>query len=377
MKLKQSELNLLIILGVVLVVFCSYFFGFRNLMAKNDIVTDEVAKLEEKYKNLKNMKQKIDDFKNDTEDYNAEIDKMYSSFDSGASQEYTIKFLEAIEGNMPTAWVRSATLSQPEQIFTFGNVTSSNPTMMGQVVYQSSNVGYAMKSTLSFEASYADFKEMLKYLLHNPNKCTVESLSVSYSAEEDIVSGSFVLTQFSIVGPDREFGEVHIQNELFGTENLFQSSIFDSEVEGEENGNDIISDHDLRLSLQSSETDAPALSLGFKTDKSKTITNEDNNVKDVTIKITGEADNYRISYKVGNVTYPVTGYDEGAEFVPGTKLSLLVNSASRTSSNDVSGANVTIINETDMTLYIKVINEAEGDPRFKIVDKQGDIVVFQ
>ena len=377
MKLKQSELNLLIILGVVLVVFCSYFFGFRNLMAKNDIVTDEVAKLEEKYKNLKNMKQKIDDFKNDTVDYNSEIDKMYSSFDKGASQEYTIKFLEAIEDNVPTAWIRSASLSQPEQIFTFGNVTSSNPTMMGQVVYQSSNVGYAMKSTISFEANYADFKEMLKYLLDNPSKCTVESLSVSYSAEEDLVSGSFVLTQFSIVGPDREFGEVHIQNELFGTENLFQSSIFDSEVEGEENGNDIISDHDLRLSLQSAETDAPALSLGFKTDKSKTITNEDNDVKDVTIKITGEADNYRISYKVGNVTYPVTGYDEGAEFVPGTKLSLLVNSGSRTSSNDVSGANVTVINETDMTLYIKVINEAEGDPRFKIVDKQGDIVVFQ
>ena len=77
MKLTQSELNLLIILGVVLVVFCSYFFGFRNLMAKNDIVTDEVAKLEEKYKNLKNMKQKIDDVKNDTVDYNSEIDKMY------------------------------------------------------------------------------------------------------------------------------------------------------------------------------------------------------------------------------------------------------------------------------------------------------------
>lgn len=182
MKLKQSELNLLIILGVVLVVFCSYFFGFRNLMAKNDIVTDEVAKLEEKYKNLKNMKQKIDDFKNDTVDYNSEIDKMYSSFDKGASQEYTIKFLEAIEDNVPTAWIRSASLSQPEQIFTFGNVTSSNPTMMGQVVYQSSNVGYAMKSTISFEANYADFKEMLKYLLDNPSKCTVESLSVSYSA---------------------------------------------------------------------------------------------------------------------------------------------------------------------------------------------------
>lgn len=377
MKIKQHELNLLIILGVLLVVFCSYFFGFRNLMAKNDEVSAEVAKLEEKYKNLKNMKAKSEGFKNDTADYNEEIEKMYDSFDSGASQEYTIKFLEGIEGNTLTTWVKSASLLQPEQIFAFGNIVSSNPTTSGNLVYQSSNVGYAMKTTVSFEASYADFKRTLDYLLHDCNKVTVESISVTYNAEEDLISGSFVLTQFSIVGPDREFGEVHIQNELFGTENIFQSSIFDSEVEGEENGNDILSDYDLFLSLQSFETDSPALKLGFKTDTSKTIINEDNNVKDVTIKVTGEAGNYRVSYKVGNVTYPVDNFEDGAEFVPGVKLSLLVNSGNRTSTSDVSGANVSIINESDMTFYIKVINEAEGDPRFKVVDKQGDVVIFQ
>ena len=377
MKIKQRELNLLIIMGVILVVFCSYFFGFKNLMAKNDTVSAEVAKLEDKYKNLKNMKAKSEEFKTDTEEYNNNIEQMYSKFDSGASQEYTIKFLEAIETNVRTVWIKSATLTHPEQIFAFGNVTSSNPTTMGQLVYQSSDVGYAMKTTVTFDASYADFKNMLTYLLRNNYKCTVESLSVSYSAEEDVVSGSFVLTQFSIVGPNREFNEVHIQNQFIGTENIFQSSIFNSEVAGEENGNDILSDHDLYLSLQSYETDAPALKLGFKNDASKTIINEENTVQDVSIKITGEAGDYRIAYKVGNVTYPVNDFADGAEFVPGVKLSLLVNSAVRTSTSDVSGANVTIINESDMTLYIKVINEAEGDPRFKVVDKQGDIVIFQ
>lgn len=376
MKLGQREKNLLIIVGIVLVVFLAYFFGFRNLMTKNDAVADEVKKLTDRHNALKSMKAKVDDYVDDTKEFNEEIEKMYNSFDSGASQEYTIKFLEGIE-EQTDSWVISASLAQPEQVFTFGNVKSSNPTTLGEVVYQSTDVGYAVKSTLSFGASYADFKDVLSYILHNSYKCTLESLSVSYNAEEDVVSGSFVLTQFSIVGADREFGGTYINNEFFGTENIFQSSIFDSEVEGEENGNDILADYDVYLSLQSYETDSPALKMGFKTDASKTIINEDNDVKDVTLKITGEAGDYRISYKVGNVTYPVNDYAEGADFTPGVKLSLLVNCSSRTSVNDVSGANVSIINESDMTLNIKVINDDEGDPRFKIVDKQGDIIIFQ
>lgn len=377
MKLGHREKNLLIFLIIGLVVFCSYFFGFRNLMAKNETLSAEVAKLEEKRNNLNNMKSKVDGYIKDTEDYNEKIEEMYDMFDSGASQEYTVKFLQAIEEKTVTSWIKSGTLSQPEQIYAFGNITSSNPTTLGAQVYQNSNIGYAMKTTVSFEASYEDFKTVVSYILHNNFKCTLESLSVSYNAEDDLVSGSFTLTQFSIVGADREWGGAHIDNDFFGTENIFQSSIFDPEVQGEENGNDILSDYDLFLSLQSFETDSPALKLGFKSDASKTIINEDNDVKDVTIKFTGEEGNYKVSYKVGNVTYPTTDYAEGAEFMPGVKLSLLINSGNRTSVNDVSGANVILINESDMTLFIKVINDDEGDPRFNVVDKQGDIIIFQ
>ena len=70
-------------------------------MAKNDTVSAEVAKLEEKYKNLKNMKAKAEEYKADIEDYNTAIEEMYDNFDSGASQEYTIKFLEEISETNP------------------------------------------------------------------------------------------------------------------------------------------------------------------------------------------------------------------------------------------------------------------------------------
>lgn len=376
MKLGQREKNLLIIVGVVLVVFLCYFFGFRNLMARNDEVSAEVQKLTERYNTLESMKAKLDDYVADKKAYDEYIKDFYTRFDTGASQEYTIKFLEGVE-NETDAWVKTATITQPEQIFTFGSITSSNPTTSGALVYQSDYVGYSVSSTISFESNYEDFKHFLEYIVHNKYKCTLESLSVSYSAEEDLVSGSCVVTQFSIAGSDREFGPTHTTNPFFGTENIFSSSIFDPETMDEADGSDILSDYDVYLSLQSHETDVPALKMGFKTDSTKTIINEENDVKKVTLKVTGQEGDYKISYKVGNVTYPVDNYAEGAEFVPGVKLSLLVNCSNRTSINDESGAEVTLINESDMTLFVKVINDDESAPRFKVDDKRGDIVIYQ
>lgn len=376
MKLKQREINILIILGVCLVVFLSYFLGFRNLMAKNTAVSEEVATLKKKYDKLLDNKARVEDYKNDIEDYNDKVEEMYEKFDSGACQEYTIKFLEGIE-NGTKSWIKSGNVSQPEQIYTFGNISSSNPISQGATVYKSDDIGYKVETTLNFEASYADFKDMLNYVLHNKYKCTLESLSVTYNGADDIVSGSFILSQFAIAGPDREFGPVYTTNPFFGTENIFQSSTFNPTLMGEENGNDIMADYDVYLSLQSYETDAAPLKMGFKNDATKTIVNEDNDVKDVTIKITGKDGEYKIAYKVGNVTYPTTNYNEGADFMPGVKLSMLINSSQRTSVNDLSGANVTVINESDKTLHIKVINEDESLPRFKIDDKQGDVVIYQ
>ncbi len=376
MKLKQRDINTLIIIGILLVVFLSYFVGFRNLMDKNNAVSDEVAALKQKYDKLVDNKARVDDYEKEIDSYNEQIEELYAEFDSGACQEYTIKFLEGTE-NGTNSWIKTATIKQPEQIYTFGNITSSNPISYGEVVYETDYIGYKVETTLAFETSYSSFKNLIDYIIHNQYKCTLESLSVSYNSADDIVSGSFVLSQFAIDGDDREFGQVYTSNQIFGTENIFSSSVFNPTVVGEENGSDIMSDYDLFLSLQSYETDSAALKMGFKTDSTKTITNEDNDVKDVTVKITGEEGDYRISYKVGNVTYPTTNYNEGAEFVPGVKLSMLINSSQRTSVNDVSGANVTIINESDKTLYIKVINEDESMPRFKIEDKQGDVVIYQ
>ena len=126
-------------------------------------------------------------------------------------------------------------------------------------------------------------------------------------------------------------------------------------------------------------SDVGSFRMGMKDDAIGTtvISSEENKMHDVTIRVTGKDNDYKISYKVGNVTYPMDGYSQGVSFTPGNLLSIFVSSSERGDLNDKSGANVTIINDSDKVLEIKVINEDYQNPRFKIKHKSGDVIVYE
>lgn len=377
-KLKQSEKNMLYILAMALIIVLAYFLGYRNISDKKDQVKKEVDSLKLTYNNLLDLSAKAEGFKKDTVQFNADINKLYAKYDTGSSQEYTIKFLESIE-KQTTVWIKNAALPESARIYTFGNIKSSNPANPGVLVYTSDNIGVNTTSNITFEGSYENTKEMIKFILDNEYKCVLENFSVSYNAEEDLVTGSFSVSQYSIEGSDREFGGADIGNEAFGTDNIFSSGVFNPSGDDITNGENIRNDHDIYMVLSSAESDVGAFEIGLQNDSvgSTKIKATENKVQDVTIHITGTNNQYKISYKVGNKTYPASNYTAGKDFNPGNMLSMLVVATDKDGANDKAGANVTLINDTDMTLYIKVSNDDPANPRFTIKHKSGDIKVYE
>lgn len=377
-KLKQSEKNMLYILAMALIIVLAYFLGYRNISDKKDQVKKEVDSLKLTYNNLVDLSARAEGFKKDTVQFNADIETLYAKYDTGSSQEYTIKFLESIE-KQTTVWIKNGALPESARIFTFGNIKSSNPANPGVLVYTSDNIGVNTTSNITFEGSYENTKEMIKFILENEYKCVLESFSVSYNADEDLVTGSFSVSQYSIEGSDREFGGADIGNEAFGTDNIFSSGVFNPNDDDITNGENIRNDHDIYMVLSSAESDVGAFEIGLQNDSvgSTKIKATENKVQDVTIHITGTNNQYKISYKVGNKTYPASNYTAGKDFNPGNMLSMLVVATDKDGANDKAGANVTLINDTDMTLYIKVSNDDPVNPRFTIKHKSGDIKVYE
>lgn len=377
-KLKQSEKSIIYILIMIVVVFCAWFFGYRNIDNMYKKVNDEVQVLIDKNTSLKNMAANANNFAKQTVEFDTKTEELFKIYDSGFSQEYTVKFLEGIE-NQTNTWIKSATLKESAKIFTFGNILSSNPNNPGVKVYKTDMTGYSTTTTVNFQGNYEETKAMIDYILDNQYKCTLENFNVSYNVESDMVTGSFVIGQYAIVSNDREFEGPHINNGNFGTDNIFSSSIFSPSGDQNSNGSNIMSDYDIFIQMNGYGSDVGAFRMGMKDDAIGTtvISSEENKPVDVTIRVTGKAGDYKISYKVGNVTYPVDGYSNGVSFNPGNLLSIFVASSQRGDLNDKSGANVTLINDSDMTLEVKVVAEDSNDPRFKIKHKSGDIIVYE
>lgn len=390
MKLKERDKNLLIILGMALLIFLAYFVGYRNINAKRVKVDAEVEKLVLELANLKSLEASKATFIEDTAEYTSDRAALLGEFDNGYAQEYIIKVIEDIENEMErvtednVGWIKGATFNEPQFVYDFGTITSTNPDRSGQLVYTTDLEGYSTAVSINFEAGYDEFKKMVEYInnyKYGDKKCKykIDTVSATYNSEAELVVGSIGVVFYALTGEDRIFTGIDPANKLFGTTNIFHSDIFNPAINGAENGENIISDYDLYLTLQSAESDVAALTLGVKNDQTgrSEIVDEANSAKDVEIRVMGMNGEYKVAYKVGNNTYPVDSYTEGEGFVVGELLSMLVISSERTSIDDASAANVSIFNESDKTLEIKVINEDESNPRFVVKYKEGDIIIYE
>ena len=57
-------------------------------------------------------------------------------------------------------------------------------------------------------------------------------------------------------------------------------------------------------------------------------------------------------------------------------VTIYVKSSGRVDSNDTNGVNLSIDNQTDLSVYIKVVDDDASSPRFKLGSKTGVVKVY-
>lgn len=377
LKVTERDKRLLCIIGAILIVFVSYYFGFKHFNEKADTLQSEVSDLDTRYRQLRNLYNQKDKFIQDTKDFGAEYNNIVANYESGVSQVTQSLFLSELE-NSTDAWIKQTSFAQSSMIYTFGQSPAEGADG-GSTSYSTDYAGYQTILSLSYEAGYDDFKSMIDFINTYRYKCRIDAITMSYNEDDDIVSGTMSLSLFAITGSDRPFDNKVPYDINTGTDNIFSSGTFSGNTNmSDTNGNSILSDYDVYMSLQSSKSDVDSVVIGMKDDLkgSKTISSNSNSYQNVEIRFSGTEDNYSVQYKIGDVTYPATNYDQGESFVAGNNIALLIISSTRDTSGDKSGAHVNIINDTDKTVYVKVTNDDPTTPRFDNQSSQGDVVVY-
>ena len=64
-------------------------------------------------------------------------------------------------------------------------------------------------------------------------------------------------------------------------------------------------------------------------------------------------------------------------FEPGNTLDMLIMSSPRIDSSDTGNINLSVTNDTDMPLNIKICNDDTKSSRVKITNRTGDITIYQ
>lgn len=377
-SLSDRDKKILMVVLAFALLAAAYFFGYQKFMDQADKYDKERTKLAAKHTDLMQKSANKDKYIADAKAYQDKTNSILASYDNGLSQDGSLMFVNTME-NANKTWIKSMSMTPVSTVYTFGNVRSTNPNDSG-AVYTTDMKGVSSTYTMSYEASYDDWKKLLTYINGYYSKHVINSVSMTYNSLEDRVSGTIVVTAYAITGSNRNYKHPKIDLPT-STVNIFNSAVFnpgDFDVAGN-NGDYILSDYDYYITLNSATTSAASVVIGKKDDVTgKTVLSSSTNEKvNATVKFSGSNGKYKVSYKIGDATYPATDFNAGEEFVPGNGLELLIMSSSRVSDTDKSGINLTLINETDMKLNVKLCNEDEKNPRLSIASKTGSIEIYK
>ena len=239
--------------------------------------------------------------------------------------------------------------------------------------YVCSQVGYSV----SYNGTYDGIKDYLDYIANYKYRMNISSVSISYNTEaEDPLAectGAILLNAYSISGPNRTPDKPTVDVDE-GKDNIFvgdlAGGVSGSVSYDSDNGEAIVADHSLVMLLNNAnnDTNSGIIVAASESSEGTYVTSSDNEVVDVDISITEEDGKKYMTYAIGS--------NEKRVEITSSDVTIYVKSSSRVDSKDTNGVNVSVANDTDLSVYFKVVDDDSSEPRFNLSKKAGVVKVY-
>ncbi len=364
MEISDRDKGLLYFIAALAILFAAYFFGYKNFNDKKDALKAEIASINDEYNRLIEHQKNRQDYIDKTKKYIEDEEKILTEYTNTYSQEALIKLISDLEKDA-NVYVKDVSFAEQQIVYTF--------------TYRPELTGIQSDMNISFEGDYAEFKKFLEEILAIDSKTVIRQMSANWSTTDEFVDATLSISHFAIDDTTKEPDEVKIDVPT-GLGNIFKSnSVANTNNTNAENGSYILSDYDISVVISQADADMDAVIVGTTNDaKAKdSLANDANETQNLTITVDGSDGKYKVSYKLGDDTYPTKKYDEGVSFKPGDTLDILVLSSARADKKDKVSVKAEIINNSDMPLNILVSGDDTSSPRFSVTKKTGDITIFR
>ena len=240
MEISARDKKLLVYLLAISIIAGAYFFVAKPLLDKQAALTDEISELQQRvthyteiYNNMESYEGKIAEAQTK---YNETCNKLFG----GLNQDNTIMMVKDLE-DTTDVWIARLSFQEEEVVFGEAAAEGEAADGTGDVAATDATDGTAAEGgeaeaagpasiqgvrqdlNIDYAASYDNFKRFIEYIQNYDERLFISSINATYSVDSGLVGGSIVLSQYAILGTDKEYKAPEISNVQIGTDTIFKT----------------------------------------------------------------------------------------------------------------------------------------------------------
>ena len=239
MEISARDKKLLVYLIAISIIAGSYFFVAKPLLDKQAKLNEEISELQQKVTHYTDIYNNMDNYESQIAEAQTKYNETCNKLFGGLNQDNTIMMVKDLE-NATDVWIARLSFTEEDVVFgeeiadataegsetTEGAETAEGAEAAsadGSEAAPASMQGVRQDLNIDYAASYDNFKRFIEYIENHDERLFISSINATYSVDSGLVGGSMVLSQYAILGTDKEYKAPEINNVTLGTDTIFKT----------------------------------------------------------------------------------------------------------------------------------------------------------
>lgn len=223
MKVKKSEIQLLIAVIGVLIAVCTYFLVYSSFNEKSDALEAQNVTLSSQVATLEALDQRKADYIEATEKMQSYITNFENRFPADILPEDSIMMVKTLEDYTRTEVANIAFGSEAEVVYTpaaDAATTTASPVSTDGTAYADTHM-YEVPLSISISCTYDDFKGLVRYIYNQQERESIQGVSISYNETDGMLTGNMTMNTYYLLGTDKVYSSPYIPDMQMGVDTIF------------------------------------------------------------------------------------------------------------------------------------------------------------
>lgn len=223
MKVKKSEIQLLIAVIGVLIAVCTYFLVYSSFNEKSDALEAQNVTLSSQVATLEALDQRKADYIEATEKMQSYITNFENRFPADILPEDSIMMVKTLEDYTRTEVANIAFGSEAEVVYTpaaDAATTAASPVSTDGTAYADTHM-YEVPLSISISCTYDDFKGLVRYIYNQQERESIQGVSISYNETDGMLAGNMTMNTYYLLGTDKVYSSPYIPDMQMGVDTIF------------------------------------------------------------------------------------------------------------------------------------------------------------